>query len=458
MAGVRLRWWAAAFGVVVATAISTRASCALAATSVPPSRAAASSASQPALGRAHGHAHGHDDDAGSTLQSLAERRRLLSAGEASLANGDIDGARRAFEQAANMAHSAEIELGILRTQMQAGEYRQALAFAAHTAGVHLDDVEGAAFYAWLLNLGGQVAVADQTLQQAEARAPDHPLLRLVRERLQSGVMLASGALRHGPARLAPYSSGASGEFVRAVPGAIPSADAAVVASALLLADGRHALVPRAALPAANPGLGVIWLRNGMGQMVAAKVAEPDQAPGVTQDEAPLRDQSMGDDLGLALLTLTVPLPVAGGEIVPPRDAFPGSPAFAMDYPLDVAGQAAWPVLRPGFVGSLMAGARAVQRLGVELPGQGGPRGGPVYDQGGRLLGLAMGPAVGHAAPGTAQAHQPDQLLPISALRRQFGERFGTPATELRPAPVGADELYERAMRTTLQVLLTTPAP
>jgi hypothetical protein len=375
--------------------------------------------------------HAHDDDAGSTPQSLAERRHLLDLGEASLAAGDIDGARRAFEQAANMAHMAEIELGMLRTQMQAGEYRQALAFAAHTAGVHLDDVEGAVFYAWLLNLGGQVAVADRTIQQAEARVPDHAALRAVRQRWQAGSPLASGDLLKPPGRLAPFSTGV-----------VVDPRAQVVASALLLADGRHALVPRAALPDS----GQIWVRNGLGQTVTATMA----ARKGGHDGAPAPDQALGNVPALALLELGAALPVAGGEIVPPRDPFAGSPAFALDYPLDATGQPAWPVMRAGFLGSPVAGTAAtdLRRLGVALPGQ-GVRGGPVYDQGGRLLGLVLG-----AGAGASEAA--DRMIPVSMLRSQFGERFGAQALELRPPQVSADELYERAMKTTLQVLVARP--
>ena len=87
--------------------------------------------------------HAHDHGAGSTPASRAELRRLVAEGEDKLSRGDAEGARAAFDQAGLMAHEADIELGVLRSQMQAGQYRQALAFAAHTAGVHLDEVEGA---------------------------------------------------------------------------------------------------------------------------------------------------------------------------------------------------------------------------------------------------------------------------------------------------------------------------
>ena len=399
-----------------ATALSVVLTCgamisAMAGTSASPSHAQAPSTPQ------H-EAHAHDDDVGSTPQSLAERRRLLDLGEAGLAAGDTDGARRAFEQAASMAHMAEIELGILRTQMQAGEYRQALAFAAHTAGVHTDDARGAAFYAWLLNLGGQVSVAEQTLKQAEDRAPRQAILREVRQCWQTGAYLASGDMLKPPVRMAPFASGAP-----------VGPDARTVATALLLADGRHAVAPRAVLP---PD-GVIWLRNGLGQTVRANMVLPAE----TSTKA-------GEAQALALLTFNEPLPVAAGEIVPAHDPFAGSPAFAVDYPLDQTGQPAWPLMRAGFLGSMPAASSKanLRRLGVSLPGQ-GPRGGPVYDQAGRLLGVAWRGDV-------------DNMIPINALRQWFGDQFGAQASEARPAQVSADELYERAMKTALQVLVAAP--
>jgi hypothetical protein len=342
---------------------------------------------------------------------MAERRRLTAEGERLLAKGDVGGAMQAFEQAALQVHAADIELGILRTQMQAGAYRQALAFAAHTAGVHLDEVAGRVFYAWLLSLGGQVAIADQTLKLAEASAPDHPMVKEARKRFQSGVLLADGALLALPARLAPYAHGTT--LCR---------DASVAGTALLLADGRHALAPQASIPAS----GSIWLRNGLGQVVAAQIDQGD------------------DSLGVALLSLSGGLPVAGGELVSPHDAFAGSPAFASDYPSDPEGRPAWPVMRAGFLGAPLPGDGAdARRLGVALPGV-GPRGGPVYDQGGRLIGLALGQSM---SGGT------DRMIPVSILRSRLGERFGAQAVEPRPAAVGADELYERALKTTLQVLV-----
>ncbi len=374
----------------------------------------------------HRHEPGHDHDAGSTPQALAERQRLLDEGESRLRAGDAEGARQAFEQAALQAHEARIELGILRAQMQAGDYRHALAFAAHTAGVHLDEVRGRVFYAWLLNLGGQEAIAAQTLAQAEATAPGHPMVQAVRRGVQSGRYAAEGVLLSAPARLAPFASGA-----------VVARGARVVSSALLLADGHHALAPLSVLPVSGP----IWLRNGLGQTVAAEPDPQDATPG----------------LGLVLLKLAEPLPTPGAMVVPLRDAFAGSPAYALDYTPDAAGEAAWPVMRLGFLGAPIAVASAgpagsaglvgsvmsLRRLGVALPGH-GPRGGPVYDQGGRLVGLTLG------------REAVDGLVPVGALRGRFGERFGKQDSAPRPVPLAPDELYEQAMRASLQVLASKP--
>lgn len=68
----------------------------------------------------------------------------------------------------------------------------------------------------------------------------------------------------------------------------------------------------------------------------------------------------------------------------------------------------------------------------------GPRGGPVFDAAGRLIGIAMA------------SEQGDALLAASSLR---GSVPNLPADERTTAArIALDELYERALRQTVQVL------
>ncbi|WP_280155067.1 hypothetical protein [Piscinibacter sp. XHJ-5] len=291
-----------------------------------------------------------------------ERKALVQRAEAALSRADADAALSDFERAANQEHALDIELGIVRSRMQQGEYRRALAFAAHAAGGHADEPEGAAFYAALLRVGGQPEQARRVLR--EAALPEDA----------------------GIERFAPAASGD-----------VPPAGTRLLASGLLL-DARRALVPSAALGDRE----TVWLRDGLGHSARAD-----------------RERRAGP---IALLHLQQRLGDASPTLAP-RDAFPGSPAHALAYAGDAA--PSWPTLHGGFLG--------MAQLGIEMPGA--SRGGPVFDAQGRVIGLSVRGDDGR-----------DWLLPASLLRQFFVE----PATIAPRMPL--DELYEQALRVTLQVL------
>lgn len=350
-------------------------------------------------------------------ERLKEKAQLLVTGEAALARLDLDAAQQAFDRAASIQHAADTEMALVRTYLQGGQYRRALASGAHTAGAHLDVVAGSALYAWLLNTGGQTAVGQQLLDEAEARIPNHPVVRGVQQQWRTGLPLATGVLLNLPTRLAPYSSGP----------ALP-AKARVAGSGLLLAGGHHALVPLALLPGkAAP----IWVRNGLGQVVPAQVST--RLP----------------QAGVALLQLGAALPVADDMWVAGHEAFPGSAGFALEYTPapSITAQAAWPVLRSGFVGGVPpkpAGADD-RLLGIDMPP--GPRGGPVFDAGGRLIGMAL---AGPQAP---------LLVTARVLRRELARAApAAPASLGLPPPADlqsrkpVDAIYESALKTTLQLI------
>ena len=125
---------------------------------------------------------------------------------------------------------------------------------------------------------------------------------------------------------------------------------------------------------------------------------------------------------------------------PPRDPFPGSPAFALGYASAASATPTWPLLRVGFLGAA-TDHTGVYELGVDVAH--GPQGGPVFDAAGRLAGIAIDDRSGRL-----------RIILPSLLRRQ-----GLPA----PAPdtggaaasserLAFDEIYERGLARVVEIL------
>lgn len=325
-----------------------------------------------------------------------QRLALMQRGQAALARGDAAQALDAFEQAAALQHAADIEIGVVRAQMQAGEYRHALAFAAHTAGYHREVGAGAALYAWLLQLGGQAQIARRQLALAEERLPGDGALR------EAAALLAGAAAEPGSLG-APVATGA-----------LPAAGARVVGNATLWPDGRHALAPLALVDAAS----TVWLRNGLGQGVAATLLVRDEAA------------------GLGLLRLAEPL-VPPRAALAAREPFAGSPGYVASFAADPQARPAWPQLRLGFVGR-QAGDGSGRWLGIEVPPA--SAGAPLFDAAGGLAGIVL------PVDGDGRA----RVASLAALRALTGlpAAAATPITP-HPAP---DEVYENALRSVLQLI------
>jgi len=337
-------------------------------------------------------------------QDLLRRTALLELGEARLAAGDTEAAQKAFDDAALIVHAADIELGLVRTYMQEGEYRRALAFGAHAAGAHPEFPGGTALYAWLLQLGGQGRVALRMLDEALARAPDDLALLQAKVALSSSQLPKGGPLTTPPLRWAPYDSSAQ-----------VASGARVVGSGILTQDGGRALASAASVADARH----LWVRNGLGQTSAATVTE------------------QLDD-GLVLLQLNDALGTAQIITLAPKPPFAGSTSYWVAFAATDDAMPAWPVLRQGFF-SRYTDPQAPRALGIDAPP--GPRGGPVFDASGRLAGLAVSTKEGL-----------DLIVPVS----RFGPMFSTPSTTPPPAvaaPVPVDVIYESALRATLQIMV-----
>ncbi len=340
--------------------------------------------------------------------SLAERirRKLVVDGEEALASGDTRAAGELFERAGRMAHEADAELGMVRAMMQTGQYRRALGFAAHVAGVHLDNGGGPALYAWLLLLGGRADSARSTLEAALARLPEDGRLLAVRDLLDSPSPVPGAILLAPPVRFAPESPASS---------RVP-AQARQVASGVLVQSGRLALTQWAPLGSVTRA----WVRDGLGRVAEVRVPR-------------LADRSAG----LVALQLDVALPDPSGEVLlAARDPFSGSPAFAIGYPAGSESGAAWPLMRIGFLGGLSA-SDGTHALGFEVPE--GLRGGAVFDATGALAGIAS--AGGGDRP---------RLVPPSGLREIVADLPAATEPRGRQAP---DACYEEAMGRVVQVLV-----
>ena len=379
-------------------------------------------------------------------ERLKERFELLAQGELDLSRLQVDAAQAAFEKAALILHAADSEIALVRSYMQAGEYRRALAFGAHTAGAHLDVVGGTAMYAWLLHGGGQHAAAARLLDDAAARLPDNAFIKSVQQQLASGSLVPGNDMLALPTRLAPYAS------IDGLP-----AGARVVSSAVLLPTtaqgvGAFALMPLKVLTLQRVGSNgqvdqALWLRNGLGQLSHASIEK--LLPGV----------------GVAVLRLMTPLPLPDGLPVATANPFPGSVGYIVEYPPAAAMQplaAAWPQLHMGFVGGMATPndpSSDARLLGISL--RAGPRGGGLFNAAGQFSGLTV----------PAKNGGPDLLVTIGQLRLALGSDAATfglekpirPADGVStatatatptsvPAPISADKIYEASLKNTLQVI------
>jgi hypothetical protein len=352
----------------------------------------------------------HGDEAAAAAR-LPQRVALLQRAQSELERGDASQALDDFERAAMMLHAADAELGLIRSAMQDGQYRRALAFCAHTAGEHTDDAEGSALYAWLLRIGGQGELASRVLEQARANAPDDPVAAAVQAAFRTSPPVASGVLLQPLHRMAPWA-----------PGSLPSAPPATahfVSNGVLVDDGASAVVPlpmAAAVPHAR-----VWVRNGLGQSAQADLDAGDATLAAR---------------GLMRLKLRQSLPVGASRQAAGRAPFAGSPGFAMQF--GDASAPAWPMLTQGFLGTLIDDGE-VRRVGfAATPGA------AILDAHGALVGITLAGADGAAT-----------WLPLAAAPASPAAA-ATPELHAGLTLTAPDAAYEAGLRRALQVLVDAP--
>jgi hypothetical protein len=121
-----------------------------------------------------------------------------------------------------------------------------------------------------------------------------------------------------------------------------------------------------------------------------------------------------------------------------RDPFPGSPGYLIEYAAGAGVEPVWPLMRIGFMGAASAAA-GVYALGIDAPA--GPRGGPVFGGGGQWIGLAA-----------ARDSGGDAIVLASRLQALVPEVPPAARADDRAPNLAADELYERALAVTVEVI------
>jgi hypothetical protein len=313
-----------------------------------------------------------------------------------LESGRIEQAQDLLQQLIAAGHSPAAELLQVRVQMQRGQYQQALALAAHIAGEAEDEGQSVALYAWLLDRGGQPALAKAQLAAAVSRWPGSIWLNIVSASFGDAAPKGITLLR--PAAHSTNSRALGG--------------AGTLGSAVLLPGGRTALGPALAHSARA------WVRNGLGETVPVQ---------------PVREVLPG----LALWRLDLPLASSSAGTWAPRDAFGGAPGATAGYAAQRDAEPQWPLMRCGFLGSAVRD-EARRRLGFDAGNIAGVA--PVLDAASRVVGVTV------SGPGG-----PGRWWPVSSLLGSLNiEAVQAPPTPFRGFSAAA--VYEQALRVSLQVL------
>lgn len=329
---------------------------------------------------------------------------ILQAAERALAGGEPERAEQLFEQAAHSgANEAEAELGMVRAQLSAGEYRKALAFATLVAGEHRESADATAMLAWLEFLGGQQARARTRIDGMAAQAGYVGLARIVRDRLH--------ALAEHP-QAATLGTAAGLDPVPRATGARETLRAS--GTGIITGEGAHVITARRAQTAG----GTFVVRNALGEVWEAVLDA---------------GRSTSEVVLLALRA-------NGGRpppSVPPGRAVPGSPCFVVLFPRADGNEPRWPILYAGLLGRLEA--RSVVSLLSPLASVAD---GVAFDAAGRLIGF-----VG-AVPGETGAGSTPRVVLVDG---SLAATAVPPGDVARPPGLPMGEVYERALRSVVTV-------
>jgi hypothetical protein len=355
------------------------------------------------------------EEHGLSEAQIKERRSLLAEGERVLQGLRAQEALEIFERAALISHSPDAELGVVRSHLQNGAYSRALAFCAHTAGAHEQAHGCSALYAWLLRIGGYTEQAAKYWAATKVRAPSYPLLTKLGVHLENARPLSDEVFAKAPLRFLPYAQ------------KLPRAkQTKAMGAALLMNDGVTVLALSSQLDGES---GEWWVRTSLGEIARA---------------SPTRRERIFTTLQLSQVTKLRP-----DVRFARKSPFPGSVAFWVQHADRPAESLAWPVLAPGFLGDPRAEV-ASRQLSIK-PGL-SKLGGPVFDQFGRVIGLADGRK--GKDRGQADVILTSEMSKASVMSEYLSDAQNDDRqTERRDAPpkLSTDQIYEMGLRSTVEI-------
>ncbi len=316
-----------------------------------------------------------------------------------LGEGRIEEARGTLEQAAGNFHSVEIELGLIQTLMQAGEYRHALSAAAHTQAEHPDVIDTSLLYAWLLAIGGQKAPAMQLLQSGIEQYPENKelktmLLQIKIQHLDSSLISTSADIQLRPFVSSTFAQPA----LRHLTNGVLINDSTVITTFFDDAKTKR-----------------IRVRNGLGQTVDAQVEQvfPKQ--------------------NFAVLVLKGVIHRVQLPAIAAKTPFPGNFVYVIGYSRNHLDRSDWPQLRVDVLG-IPNGVAPNYPLHLQdiTAGSG------VYDRSGQLVGVVIKEGAGTYAMSPVDGIPADNKATIKVAESN---------------KKSMDEIFESTLSNTVQVLI-----
>lgn len=334
----------------------------------------------------------HSPDVEARVQTIQQDMR------ADLSEGRTEHARNTLEQAVGNFHAVEIELGLIQTLMQAGEYRHALSAAAHTQAEHPKLADSALFYAWLLAIGGQTNPAIQLLETTLSLVPDNSALTLMLQQIKTNKLVSAEIKTSDAIQLKPFTSKKNASVN----------PRKYLTTGILINDGKYVITSLAAVEQTK----TLQVRNGLGREVNARV------------------EQTFPTVKLAALKLDKPIKTTIEITLAEKTSFPGSPIYILGFTPLQDDQADWPQLKVDILGTAPS---ITSGYPIHIPNA--TTGSGIFNQQGNLIGIV-------------DNDNNKIMMPLDALTAYKKSSKATTAS----GKLAMDEIYENALSNLVQVL------